>query len=276
MEPFNGKVAVVTGAGGGIGRCHAIELARHGARVVVNDLGGARDGSGEGSGMADGVVEEIRATGGVAIANYDSVAKKDGAESIIQSAIDAFGRVDIVVNNAGILRDKTLVKMDEANWDAVIAVHLKGTFLMTQTAARRMIEQGDGGRIINTSSTSGLIGNFGQSNYGAAKAGIAGFTRVAALELQKHGITVNAIVPVAKTRMTEDLVVVPDEWAPEQISPLVAFLASELADKITGRIFGAYGNMFNEFKYETSAGVTKLDGLWTPEEIADRWNEITA
>lgn len=274
MGLLDGKVAIVTGAGGGLGRCHALALAAAGAKVIVNDLGGARDGSGSGNSMADGVVQEIRAAGGEAAPNYDNVAAMAGGQAMVQSAVEAFGRVDILVNNAGILRDKTLLKMEEGMWDVVIAVHLKGTFSVTQAAARRMVEQAQGGRIINTSSTSGLIGNFGQSNYGAAKAGIAGFTRVAAMELAKHQITVNAIVPVAKTRMTEDVAVVPADMRPELVSPMVVFLASEFAKSVTGRVFGVQGSHINEYRYEITGGITKSQGMWTPQEIAERFNDI--
>ena len=275
MGLLDGKVAIVTGSGGGLGRSHVLAFAREGAKVVVNDLGGARDGSGSGSQMADQVVQEVRAAGGEAVANYDSVATLDGAHSIVQTAVDAFGRVDILVNNAGILRDKTLLKMEEAMWDVVIAVHLKGTFAVTQAAARRMVEQAQGGRIINTSSIAGLMGNFGQSNYGAAKAGIAGFTRVAALELAKHKITVNAIVPLAKTRMTEDVPIIPNDFTPEHVSPMVVFLASDLAEGITGKFFGVQGNTINEFRMQVTSGASKSDGLWTPQEIAASLNDIT-
>ena len=184
MGLFDGKVVVITGAGGGIGRCHALAFAAEGARVVVNDLGGSRDGTGETQQMADRVVQEIVEQGGEAIANYASVADAEGARSIVQTAVDQYGRIDVLVNNAGILRDKTMLKMTEEMWDVVIAVHLKGTFLCTQFAAEQMKTQGDGGRIINTSSYAGLKGNFGQANYGAAKAGIFGFTLVTAQELR--------------------------------------------------------------------------------------------
>lgn len=274
MSLLNGKVAIVTGAGGGLGRCHALALAQAGAKVIVNDLGGARDGSGSAAGPAQKVVDEIKAAGGEAAADFNSVATLDGAEAIVQNALTAFGRVDIVVNNAGILRDKSLLKMEESMWDSVIAVHLKGTFAVSQAAARRMAEQAQGGRIINTSSTSGLIGNFGQANYGSAKAGIAGFTRVAAIELAKHKITVNAIVPIAKTRMTEDLPGFPEELKPECVSPMVVFLASGLADNVTGRIFGVQGGKITEYRYQISDGAIKDQGLWTPEEIAARFGEI--
>jgi NAD(P)-dependent dehydrogenase (short-subunit alcohol dehydrogenase family) len=275
MGLLDGKVAVVTGAGGGLGRCHALSLAGEGAKVLVNDLGGARDGTGSGTSMADAVVREIRAAGGEAAANYDNVATLAGAQAIVQTAVTTFGRVDVVVNNAGILRDKTLLKMEEDMWDAVIAVHLKGTFAVTQAAARRMVEQAQGGRIINTSSLAGLIGNFGQSNYGAAKAGIAGFTRVAAIELAKHRITVNAIVPLAKTRMTADLGGVPDALGPEKVSPLVVFLASDLAKGISGRVFSIQNREIREYKYQVTDGATAKGSIWTPKEIAERFDEIT-
>jgi len=274
MGLLDGKVAIVTGAGGGLGRCHALALAAEGAKVVVNDLGGARDGTGADTRMAQQVVDEIHAAGGEAAPNYDSVATLEGAAGIVQTALDAFGRVDIVVNNAGILRDKSLLKMEEAMWDAVMAVHLKGTFAVTQAAARKMVEQGQGGRIINTSSIAGLIGNFGQSNYGAAKAGIAGFTRVAAIEFAKHNITVNAIVPLAKTRMTADIAAVPDDLTPEKISPLVVFLASELSSGLTGRLFGAQGSHYCEFRYQITDGADAAGALWSPQEIAARIKDI--
>ena len=281
MSLLEGKVAIVTGAGGGLGRCHALALAKEGAKVVVNDLGGARDGSGGAKTPADKVVEEIKAGGGTAVANYDSVGTIAGANNIVADAVGAFGRVDILVNNAGILRDKTLLKMEEDWWDSVINVHLKGTFAVTQAAARRMAEQvangtAGGGRIINTSSIAGLVGNFGQSNYGAAKAGIAGFTRVAAIELAKFKITVNAIVPIAKTRMTEEIAMVPDSMRPECVSPLVVFLASDLAAGVTGKLFAIQGNEMREFRYKITDGATAAGEIWTPEEIAGRLNEITA
>lgn len=281
MSLLEGKVAVVTGAGGGLGRCHALAMAREGAKIVVNDLGGARDGSGSGTGPADSVVEEIRSAGGEAVANYDSVGTLEGANNIVAAAVEAFGRLDILVNNAGILRDKTLLKMDEAQWDSVINVHLKGTFGVSQAAARRMAEQVNeglptGGRIINTCSVAGLIGNFGQTNYGAAKAGIAGFTRVAALELAKFNITVNAIVPIAKTRMTDDIPLVPDSMKPECVSPLVVFLASDLAADITGKFLAIQGREMREFRYQITEGATAKGELWTPNEIAGRLKEITA
>jgi len=279
MALLTGKVAIVTGAGGGIGRAHALALAEAGAAVLVNDLGGARDGSGGGMAMADTVAEEIRAAGGEAVANYDSVATVAGGEAIVQSAIDAFGRLDIVVNNAGILRDKTLAKMDEDLWDAVIAVHLRGTYCVSRPAFIRMKEQGSGGSIINTSSTSGLEGNFGQTNYGAAKAGIAGFTRCLALEGERAGIRVNAIAPVALTRMTEDLQAAQSDTfkrlTPDLVAPLIVFLASDLARDITKRIFFVGGGRIAEMRMVRTEGVTAGEGgLWTPEAIAEQMEKI--
>ena len=202
---LEGKVAVVTGAGAGIGRAHALALARAGAKVVVNDLGSDRHGAGRAGQAADLVAAEIQAQGGQAVANHDTVATREGVDGILWAAQSKFGRVDVWVNNAGILRDRTLLNLTDEDFDRVLEVHLRGTFLGTQIAARAMRVQGQGGRIVNTSSLSGLLGNFGQGNYGAAKAGIYGLTRVAALELERFGIAENAIAPVAITRMTNDL-----------------------------------------------------------------------
>jgi NAD(P)-dependent dehydrogenase (short-subunit alcohol dehydrogenase family) len=205
MGLLDGKVAIVTGAGGGLGRAHAMLLAKEGAAVVVNDLGGAVDGSGEGSRVADQVVKEIVDAGGEAIANFGSVTSGEDAQAMVDAAVSTFGKLDILINNAGILRDKSFKKMTDELWDPVIAVHLKGTFHPTRAAYKQMIEQGSGGRIIMTSSTSGLIGNFGQTNYGAAKAGIAGFMRCLAIEAAKAEITVNVLAPNAYSRMTASL-----------------------------------------------------------------------
>jgi NAD(P)-dependent dehydrogenase (short-subunit alcohol dehydrogenase family) len=280
MALLTGKVALVTGAGGGLGRCHALALAREGAKVVVNDLGGARDGSGGGAhSPADQVVSEIEALGGKAVANYDSVASVEGGERIVKAALDAFGRLDICVNNAGILRDKTLAKLTEDLWDPVVDVHLKGTYCVTRPAYNHMRERGQGGVIINTSSTSGLNGNFGQTNYGAAKAGIWGFSRCLALEGQKAGIRVYVLAPVALTRLTEDLAgmsQMKDKLDPALVSPLVVYLASDLAKDQTGTTFFVGGGRIAEMRMVTAPGVTKTEdgGLWTPEEIAARMNEI--
>ncbi len=273
MARLSGKVAVITGAGGGLGRTHALRLAAEGAQVVVNDLGGGRDGTGAGSEMADKVVAEIIDAGGVAVASYDSVAEPEAAERILQTAVTAYGRVDILVNNAGILRDKTLLKMDDPMWQQVTAVHLDGTFYCGRAAARIMAQNEQGGRIINTSSISGLMGNYGQSNYGAAKAGIAGLTRIWALELAKHQITVNAIAPVAATRMTSDVERISDELRPEMVSQMVLFLASPLARDVTGRIFGVHGRQIFEYKMQRTDGVTR-DTDWDPESILEALPQI--
>ena len=238
MGLFDGKVVVITGAGAGIGRAHALAFAKEGAKVVVNDLGGDRAGGGKGSEAADAVVAEIKAAGGEAVANYDTVATREGADGILWSALSKFGRADVLVNNAGVLRDRSFLNLSDADWDLVQAVHLKGTYYCCQTFARHLKVQGEGGRIINTTSLSGLLGNFGQGNYSAAKAGIYGLTRTLAIELAKLRVTVNAIAPVALTRMTEDLPmlqgVTAEQLGPQFISPAVLFLASDLASEITG------------------------------------------
>jgi NAD(P)-dependent dehydrogenase (short-subunit alcohol dehydrogenase family) len=282
MALLTGKVALVTGAGGGLGRCHALALAKEGAKLVVNDLGGSRDGSGGGGhSMADQVVKEIESLGGQAVANYDNVASVAGGERIVKSALDAFGQLDICVNNAGILRDKTLGKLTEDLWDPVVDVHLKGTYCVTRPAYNHMRERGQGGVIINTSSTSGLNGNFGQTNYGAAKAGIWGFSRCLAIEGQKAGIRVYILAPVALTRLTEDLAgmqadEMKEKLDPALVSPLVVFLASDLAKDQTGTTYFVGGGRIAEMRMVTAKGVTKTDdgGLWTAEEIAARLSEI--
>jgi NAD(P)-dependent dehydrogenase (short-subunit alcohol dehydrogenase family) len=278
MGLLEGKIAVVTGAGGGIGRAEALLFAREGANVVVNDVGSGRDGAGQSTSMADQVVAEIAAQGGTAVASYDSVSTLAGAQAIVETAVTRFGRLDVLVNNAGILRDKTLLKMDETMWDSVIAVHLRGTFLCTQAAAKQMTSQGSGGRIVNTTSLSGMLGNFGQANYSAAKAGIYGFTRTASIELQKQRITVNAIAPIAKTRMTEDLPMMQgmDTLTPEHIAPGALFLASDLCGDRTGQVLAISGGRMYVYKVVESAGKFKEsnNGLWTAEEIAEHWASI--
>jgi NAD(P)-dependent dehydrogenase (short-subunit alcohol dehydrogenase family) len=279
MGLLEGRVAIVTGSGGGIGRAEALLFAREGAKVVVNDVGGGRDGAGQSKNMADAVVAEIVAAGGTAVGNYDSVATLAGAERIVKTAVESFGRLDILVNNAGILRDKTLVKMDEAMWDSVISVHLRGTFLCTQAAAKQMIAQGGGGRIVNTTSLSGMLGNFGQANYSAAKGGIYGFTRTASIELLKHRITVNAIAPIAKTRMTEDLPMMQgmDTLTPDHIAPGALFLASDLCADRTGHVLAVSGARMYVYKVVESPGKFKEanNGVWTAEEIGENWAAIT-
>ena len=244
MGLLNGKVAIVTGAGGGLGRAHALELAHEGAAVVVNDLGGAVDGTGGGDRTADVVVNEIKAAGGRAVADYGSVTSEADAQAMVDLACSEFGKLDILINNAGILRDKSFKNMDEQMWDGVVDVHLKGTYYATKAAYQKLLDQEQGGRIIMTSSTSGLIGNFGQANYGAAKAGIAGFMRCLALEGKKANITVNVLVPNAYSRMTKDLF--PEDadvnFAPEKVSPAATWLCSDEAADITGRQFAVSGN----------------------------------
>jgi NAD(P)-dependent dehydrogenase (short-subunit alcohol dehydrogenase family) len=277
MGLMDGKVAIITGAGNGIGRAHALLFAKEGARVVVNDVGGARDGTGAGS-AADDVVREIGDAGGKAVASRDSVTSAEGAAAIVKRAMDAFGRVDVLVNNAGILRDKTFLKMDEPMWDAVLAVHLKGTFLVSQAFVKQATSQGGGARVVNTTSVSGMMGHFGQANYAAAKAGIYGLTRTMSIELQKHKITVNALAPIAKTRMTEDLPMFQgvETMTPEHISPAALFLASDLCGDRTGYVLAVSGARMYAFKVVETPGKFKDDtnGVWTPQEIADHWDAI--
>ena len=282
MGLLEGKVAAITGAGGGIGRAHALLFAKEGASVIVNDLGGARDGAGDGRTMAETVVEEIKAAGGEASANFDDISESEGAENVVNDTVQRYGKLDILVNNAGILRDKSLRKMDDSMWHAVIKVHLTGTFLCTRAAARHMVDRGQGGRIINTSSVSGLLGNFGQSNYSAAKAGVYGLTRTASIELRKYNVTVNALAPVAHTRMTEDLPMMQampnanDLLSPAFISPAALFLASDLSADITGQVIGVEGQRMYLFKMTQTPALTPNAGSWTAEEIRERWAELSA
>ena len=264
---FDGRVAIITGAGGGLGRSHALQLARRGASILVNDLGGAVDGSGSSMTAADRVVDEIIALGGVAAPNHDSVATAEGGQAIVQAALDAFGRVDVLVNNAGILRDKAFHKMDDTMIQAVIDVHLKGALYVSQPAYRLMREQGYG-RIVNTSSASGLFGNFGQANYGAAKAGLAGLTRVLALEGASHGIKVNAIAPIAATRMTQDILGdLAVKVSPDSVSPLVAFLAHEQCS-VNGHVYSVAGGRIARIFVAETHGV--VFGQNTAEEIQSK------
>jgi NAD(P)-dependent dehydrogenase (short-subunit alcohol dehydrogenase family) len=278
MGLLDGKVAIITGAGNGIGRSHALLFAKEGASVVVNDVGGPRDGSGSDATPADAVVKEIVAAGGKAVASHDSVASAEGAAAIVKAAVDAFGHADVLVNNAGILRDKTFLKMDEPMWDAVLAVHLKGTFLVSQAFVKQALAQGSGARVVNTTSVSGMMGHFGQANYAAAKAGIYGLTRTMSIELQKHKITVNALAPIAKTRMTEDLPMFQgvETMTPEHISPAALFLASDLCGDRTGHVLAVSGARMYAFKVVETAGKFKdADrGVWTPKEIAEHWDAI--
>ncbi len=266
---FDGRVAIVTGGGGGLGREHALEFARRGARVVVNDLGGAVDGSGGSKTAAESVVAEIEALGGEAVANGDSVATEAGGKAIVHSAIDAFGQVDIVVNNAGILRDKTFHKMTDAELTAVIDVHLKAAFYVTQPAWIHFREQGYG-RVINTSSNSGLTGNFGQANYAAAKMGLVGFTRVLAAEGAKYNIKANAIAPVAKTRMTEDLLGgMADQLDPKFVTPVVIYLAHE-SNETSGCVYSAAGGTIAKYFIGLTQGSHRGPDI-TAETVAEDW-----
>jgi NAD(P)-dependent dehydrogenase (short-subunit alcohol dehydrogenase family) len=268
---FDGRVCVITGAGGGLGRSHALELARRGGKIVVNDLGGSLDGVGASSSAAQRVVDEITAMGGEAVANYDSVATPEGGRAIVQAAVNAFGRVDVVINNAGILRDKAFHKMDPAMIDAVIDVHLKGALYVSQPAFQLMREQGYG-RIVSTTSASGLFGNFGQANYGAAKAGLAGLTRVLAIEGAGHGIKVNAIAPIASTRMTENLLGdLAPLVTPETVSPIVAYLSHQDCT-VNGNVYSVAGGRVARIVAVETSGVVLPE--ITAESFRDHVNDI--
>jgi NAD(P)-dependent dehydrogenase (short-subunit alcohol dehydrogenase family) len=270
---FKGRVAVVTGAGGGLGRCHAIELAKRGAKVVVNDLGGSRDGVGSSDSAANKVVDEIKALGGDAVPNYDDVSTVKGGENITNAAIEAFGRIDILVNNAGILRDKSFVKMEEDNWDLVVAVHLKGAYCCTKPAFIKMREQGYG-RIVMTSSVSGVLGNFGQSNYAAAKMGVCGLANVLKLEGEKFNIKVNCLIPNAGTRLTADILP-PDFFAMasvEKVTPVVLYMCSEQCQD-SGMYINANTGWYTRSNIVTAPGAYIKDA--TVEDIADNWAKIT-
>jgi NAD(P)-dependent dehydrogenase (short-subunit alcohol dehydrogenase family) len=276
---LEGKVAIVTGAGRGIGREHALALAEAGAKVVVNDLGGSLTGEGSDATPAEAVAQEIREAGGEAAANYENVADFAGAERLVRQAIDDFGRLDILVNNAGILRDRMLVNMTEEEWDAVIAVHLKGHFAPTRHAAAYWRERSKAGedvrgRVINTSSPSGVFGNVGQANYGAAKGAIASFTLIAAQELGRYGVTVNCLAPNARTRMTEETfgeLTAPEEGFdaldPANVAPVVVVLCADEAQGITGQCFFVYGGAVNVLRPWDAGELLATEGRWEPEEL---------
>jgi len=283
MGALDGRVAIVTGGGRGIGREHALLFAAEGAKVVVNDLGGAVDGSGDDRTPAEQVVAEITAAGGQAVANDDDITTWNGGEHLVETAVEAFGDLHILVNNAGILRDRVLVNMTEEEWDSVIRVHLKGHFVPTRHAAAYWRGRSKAGEpvqaaVINTSSTSGLLGNPGQTNYGAAKAGIAAFTVIAAQELGRYGVRVNAIAPAARTRMTEstpglsDIVRAPaddaqfDVWDPANVSPLVAYLATRECPA-TGRVFFVQGGTIRTFENWKMTDTLEKSGRWTVAEL---------
>jgi NAD(P)-dependent dehydrogenase (short-subunit alcohol dehydrogenase family) len=281
MPALDGKVAIVTGAGRGIGREHSLALAAAGARIVVNDIGGSSAGEGQDQTPAQGVADEIKSAGGEAVANYDNVADFQGAEQLVKQAIGEFDRLDILVNNAGIIRDRMLVNLTEDEWDAVINVHLKGHFAPTRHAAAYWREQSKAGqqingRVINTSSPSGVFGNVGQTNYGAAKAGIAAFTIISALELGRYGVTVNCLAPNARTRLTEQTfgdIPVPeggfDSMDPANISPVVVALASDDSQNITGQCFFVYGGVINVLKAWDSGVALKKEGRWDADELVE-------
>jgi len=274
MGMLDGKVALVTGAGGGLGRAHSLLLAKEGAAVVVNDLGGARDGTGESHSMADGVVTEIKEAGGQAIAHYGSVSDKQAALGMVDLAVSEFGKIDICICNAGILRDKSFKNMDDEMWDIVLDVHLRGTYLVAKAAYDKMLELENGGRIIMTSSTSGLLGNFGQTNYGAAKAAIAGFMRCLWLEGLKYKITVNVLAPTAMSRLTEDIFPeqMQDQFPPETVSPAVVWLCTDEAKDVSGRQWLVAGNNVSLLSWQITpiADQDLSEGPWDVEEIGER------
>lgn len=273
---FTGRVAIVTGAGAGLGRQYALDLGKRGAKVVVNDLGGTRDGTGSSDSAANKVVDEIKALGGQAVPNYDNVATVKGGENIVKTAIDAFGKVDILINNAGILRDKSFTKMEEENWEAVIGVHLKGAYCVTRPAFANMREN-NYGRIVMTTSGAGLFGNFGQTNYAAAKMGLIGLTNVLKLEGAKSNIKTNVIVPVAASRLTED--VLPPQFfekmKPDFISPAVLYMCSEQCQD-SGMFINATLGYFSRTAIVTGPGAILSDGVKIPEpeEVMENWDKI--
>jgi NAD(P)-dependent dehydrogenase (short-subunit alcohol dehydrogenase family) len=271
---FDNRVAIITGAGGGLGRAHALLLASRGAKVVVNDLGGAVDGSGASTKAADKVVDEIKAAGGQAVANYDGVDTAEGAQKIVATAKEAFGKLDIVVNNAGILRDVSFVKMTEEDWQKVMQVHLSGSMFVTK-AAWPLFRENNYGRVVFTTSAAGLYGNFGQANYSSAKLGTVGLAKTLGHEGAKYNIKCNVIAPIAKSRMTETIMP-PDilnKLLPEYVSPLVAYLASEGCPE-TGQIYAVGGGYLSRVAIVEAAGVGINVERLTPEAVADKWNEI--
>ncbi|MBQ75690.1 MAG: SDR family NAD(P)-dependent oxidoreductase [Gammaproteobacteria bacterium] len=279
MGLLDGKVAIVTGAGGGLGETHALLLAKEGASVVVNDLGGARDGSGAGSALADQVVDKIKAAGGNAVADYGNVAKEEDARAMVQTAVDSFGKLDFFIANAGILRDKSFKNMTNEMWDIVTDVHLRGTYLTVKAAYDQMLTQETGGSIVVTSSTSGLLGNFGQTNYGAAKAGIAGFARCLFQEGMKYNVRVNILAPTAWSRLTADIFPegqnMEELLSPDKVSPLVVWLGTDEAKEVTGRTFLVTGNSVQLVSWQAHPIAVKdnTDEPWTVAEIGENVRE---
>lgn len=272
---FDNRVAIVTGAGGGLGRSHALLLASRGAKVVVNDLGGAVDGSGASTKAADLVVEEIKKAGGEAVANYDGVDTAEGAQKIVATAKEAFGKLDIVINNAGILRDVSFVKMTEDDWNKVLAVHLNGSMFVTK-AAWPLLRENNYGRVVFTTSAAGLYGNFGQANYSSAKLGTVGLAKTLAHEGAKYNIKSNVIAPIAKSRMTETIMPpnVLEKLLPEYVSPLVAYLSSDKCED-TAQVYAVGGGYFSRVAVVEGEGVfIKPDAALTPEAVAGKWGEI--
>jgi NAD(P)-dependent dehydrogenase (short-subunit alcohol dehydrogenase family) len=271
---FDGKVALITGAGGGLGKTYALQIASRGGKIVVNDLGGKADGTGAGSSMADQTVKEIVEAGGEAVANYDSVAAPEGGKAMVQTAIDHFGRIDIVINNAGILRDKTFIKLEPADLEAVVDVHLKGAFFVTQPAFAHMKEQGYG-RVLFTASNAGILGNFGQTNYGAAKMGLVGLCNVLSLEGAKYNIKCNVIAPVARTRLTEQLLgPLAQTLDPECVTPLVSWLVSDQCDS-THSVYSVGGGRYARMFVGLTPGWFAGKGVKpTPEQVRDHIGQI--
>ena len=286
MGTLDGRVAVITGAGRGIGRGEALLFGREGARVVVNDVGAAWDGTGTDDRPAAQVAGEIQAAGGEAVAHHEDIAEEDGATSLVGLALESWGRLDVVVNNAGILRDRMVFNMAADEWDAVIRVHLRGHFLVTRAACAYWRDRSKAGeqvrgRIVNTTSTSGILGMAGQANYGAAKAGIAAFTQIVAMDMARYGVTCNAIAPGARTRMTEKTfgeLTVPqgqfDDLAPENVAPMVALLASDDAGDISGQVFGVTGGLVQLYQGWTPVSEVRKGARWEPSELATRMGEL--
>jgi len=278
---LDGKVVVVTGAGGGIGREEALLFAREGARVVVNDLGCARDGTGASPDAADAVVAEVRAAGGDAVASYDTVATAEGARAIVDLAVRAYGGVDAVVNNAGVMRERSFLKPDNGSYDVVFDALARGTFHVSQAAARRMVDQRRGGRIVNTTAVAGLLGNVGQAAYAAACAAVYGLTRALAVELKRHEVRVNALCPLARTRLTEDLpmfaAIGEDRLGPRFVAPAALFLVSERSGDLTGEVLAVAGNKLSTWRMVESRGVMGDDPRtpWTAEDVAARWVDLS-